>query len=50
MAGSSLGWLFMPSYSHRFPSLATHSPGLAKLVSKRLDKEGLSCINHYNVL
>src|SRR2546421_11293743 len=42
MAGNSLGCLFMPSYSHRFPSLATHSPGLAKLVSKRLDIESLS--------
>jgi hypothetical protein len=32
----------MLSYSHRFPFPSTHSPGLAKLVSKRLDIESLS--------
>jgi hypothetical protein len=42
MAGSSMGCLPMLSCSHRFPFPATHSLGLAKLVSKRLDIESLS--------
>jgi hypothetical protein len=42
MAGSSLKYPFLLSYIHCFPSLATHSLGLAKLVSKRLDIESLS--------
>ncbi len=37
-----MGCLPMLSCSHRFPFPATHSLGLAKLVSKRLDIESLS--------
>ncbi len=42
-----MGCLPMLSCSHRFPFPATHSLGLAKLVSKRLDIESLSLQSLY---